>query len=58
MLGLADPFEQEASELVADEVGEGPGEVAGVWDVGAGEADFEQSFLLAFGQCLAWAHDP
>ncbi len=58
LFGLADPLHQQESALVADEFGEGAGQVAGAGDVWAGEPDLEQSFLLAVGEGVAWAHDP
>lgn len=35
LLGLSDPFEQEGSVAIADQVGEGSGEVAGGLDPGS-----------------------
>jgi hypothetical protein len=57
-LGLPDPFQQQVSALVTDEIGEGSGEVAGSGDVRPSETDLQQPLVLALGEILAWPHDP
>ncbi|MEU9456247.1 hypothetical protein [Streptomyces sp. NPDC048277] len=57
LFSLPDPLQQETSALVADQVGEGAGEVAGPGDVRAGEPDLEE-VLVAVGEGLARPHDP
>jgi hypothetical protein len=56
--GLADPLQQQVSAPVADQVGEGTGEVAGPGDVRAGEPDLKESLVLASGGGVARSHDP
>jgi len=58
VLGLPDPFQQQVSVPVADQIGEGPGEVAGAGDVRAGEPDLGESLVLPTGECLGGSHDP
>nr|WP_189936326.1 hypothetical protein [Streptomyces aurantiogriseus] len=58
LLGLADPLQQQVSALVAEQVGEGPGEIAGPGDVRACEPDLKESLVLAFGERLPGSHDP
>jgi hypothetical protein len=47
--GLPNPLTQQVAAAVTDQVGEGVGQVAGVGDVGAGQADLLQSTGLAVG---------
>ncbi|MFF9100051.1 hypothetical protein ACF1AU_05595 [Streptomyces rubrogriseus] len=58
LFSLPDPFHQEVSALVADQVGERPGEVAGTGNVRAGEPDLKESLVLAVSERLGGAHAP
>jgi len=58
LFSLPDPLRQEVSALVADQVGEGAGEVAGPGDVRAGEPDLKEALVLAVGEGLAGQYDP
>ncbi|WMI61470.1 hypothetical protein [Streptomyces rochei] len=58
LFGLPDPLLQQVSALVADKVGERPGEIAGPSVVRAGEPDLKESLVLALGERLPRPHDP
>ena len=57
-VGLTDPLQQEVTSVVADQVLEDPGQVAGTSDVRTGEANLIKMLDVALGQPLPGPHDP